>query len=121
MHFPSAVAATAHRAGRPMRRTFRYGKNCFRRKPPAPVRAAARRQTDPRGTPPDCSTPDGKPLHRRLHAAPPACGRSEEHTSELQSLMRTSYAVFCWKKKAICLIVQWDDAVLFRENGRAHV
>src|SRR3546814_1952364 len=29
------------------------------------------------------------------------CGqpRSEEHTSELQSLMRTSYAVFCLKKK----------------------
>src|SRR3546814_8116318 len=26
-------------------------------------------------------------------------GRSEEHTSELQSLMRISYAVFCWKKK----------------------
>src|SRR3546814_6973054 len=25
--------------------------------------------------------------------------RSEEHTSELQSLMRTSYAVFCLKKK----------------------
>src|SRR3546814_6977896 len=24
--------------------------------------------------------------------------RSEEHTSELQSLMRISYAVFCWKK-----------------------
>src|SRR3546814_2621373 len=30
-----------------------------------------------------------------LHADP----RSEEHTSELQSLMRTSYAVFCLKKK----------------------
>src|SRR3546814_9500884 len=37
---------------------------------------------------------------------PPACapehaamGRSEEHTSELQSLMRNSYAVFCLKKK----------------------
>src|SRR3546814_2715489 len=28
-----------------------------------------------------------------------ARGRSEEHTSELQSLMRTSYAVFCLKKK----------------------
>src|SRR3546814_142380 len=28
-----------------------------------------------------------------------ALGRSEEHTSELQSLMRTSYAVFCLKKK----------------------
>src|SRR3546814_4736917 len=31
----------------------------------------------------------------------PRCGcrRSEEHTSELQSLMRISYAVFCLKKK----------------------
>src|SRR3546814_7920189 len=28
-----------------------------------------------------------------------ACERSEEHTSELQSLMRISYAVFCLKKK----------------------
>src|SRR3546814_1928411 len=28
-----------------------------------------------------------------------ACRRSEEHTSELQSLMRYSYAVFCLKKK----------------------
>src|SRR3546814_9449560 len=31
-----------------------------------------------------------------LHAS-----RSEEHTSELQSLMRISYAVFCLKKKTI--------------------
>src|SRR3546814_5003942 len=30
---------------------------------------------------------------------PPVIGRSEEHTSELQSLMRISYAVFCLKKK----------------------
>src|SRR3546814_10023048 len=29
----------------------------------------------------------------------PFMGRSEEHTSELQSLMRISYAVFCLKKK----------------------
>src|SRR3546814_10227086 len=29
----------------------------------------------------------------------PEMGRSEEHTSELQSLMRISYAVFCLKKK----------------------
>src|SRR3546814_20428222 len=28
--------------------------------------------------------------------------RSEEHTSELQSLMRISYAVFCLKKKTTC-------------------
>src|SRR3546814_4108349 len=30
--------------------------------------------------------------------------RSEEHTSELQSLMRISYAVFCLKKKKIQII-----------------
>src|SRR3546814_8443060 len=34
-----------------------------------------------------------------LHRSPPELGRSEEHTSELQSLMRISYAVFCLKKK----------------------
>src|SRR3546814_3996562 len=33
---------------------------------------------------------------RRRHVG---IGRSEEHTSELQSLMRISYAVFCLKKK----------------------
>src|SRR3546814_10465706 len=32
-------------------------------------------------------------------AAKDGGGRSEEHTSELQSLMRISYAVFCLKKK----------------------
>src|SRR3546814_1538018 len=32
-------------------------------------------------------------------AAQTGCSRSEEHTSELQSLMRISYAVFCLKKK----------------------
>src|SRR3546814_1346825 len=35
----------------------------------------------------------------QLVPLPPAIWRSEEHTSELQSLMRTSYAVFCLKKK----------------------
>src|SRR3546814_4273425 len=34
-----------------------------------------------------------------LHSDPGAKFRSEEHTSELQSLMRISYAVFCLKKK----------------------
>src|SRR3546814_9149259 len=36
-----------------------------------------------------------------LSAEPAPCSqnRSEEHTSELQSLMRISYAVFCLKKK----------------------
>src|SRR3546814_8238776 len=35
----------------------------------------------------------------RLPAFDAKASRSEEHTSELQSLMRISYAVFCWKKK----------------------
>src|SRR3546814_5161001 len=34
-----------------------------------------------------------------MHTAMEAGARSEEHTSELQSLMRISYAVFCLKKK----------------------
>src|SRR3546814_2208801 len=44
------------------------------------------------------STPvAGAPLSAVLPALKPL--RSEEHTSELQSLMRISYAVFCLKKK----------------------
>src|SRR3546814_5053536 len=50
----------------------------------------ARRRTR-RGALPDPSR------HRRR--ACPALRRSEEHTSELQSIMRISYAVFCLKKK----------------------
>src|SRR3546814_2546278 len=39
-------------------------------------------------------------LPRRVNAARGMLGaRSEEHTSELQSLMRISYAVFCLKKQ----------------------
>src|SRR3546814_1628495 len=41
------------------------------------------------------------PFRRPSRMEPPYMNteRSEEHTSELQSLMRTSYAVFCLKKK----------------------
>src|SRR3546814_6859301 len=38
-------------------------------------------------------------LPRRARPGRRAVHRSEEHTSELQSLMRISYAVFCLKKK----------------------
>src|SRR3546814_8242899 len=38
-------------------------------------------------------------LLAQAQARAEALARSEEHTSELQSLMRTSYAVFCFKKK----------------------
>src|SRR3546814_5902348 len=37
--------------------------------------------------------------HPDWNGAPPEGQRSEEHTSELPSLMRKSYAVFCLKKK----------------------
>src|SRR3546814_2416300 len=36
-------------------------------------------------------------------------GRSEEHTSELQSLMRISYAVFCLKKKKYTYTTEHHD------------
>src|SRR3546814_7876878 len=40
------------------------------------------------------------PIFRLRPSEPPdSPARSEEHTSELQSLMRISYAVFCLKKK----------------------
>src|SRR3546814_1127996 len=39
------------------------------------------------------------PPHKVNYRANLAALRSEEHTSELQSLMRNSYAVFCLKKK----------------------
>src|SRR3546814_5173519 len=59
------------------------------RSPPPPA--------SPRGQPP------GAELRRRgrqpLRPRRRGCRRSEEHTSELQSLMRISYAVFCLKKK----------------------
>src|SRR3546814_984947 len=41
----------------------------------------------------------GMPRNLTTYAATKAGVRSEEHTSELQSLMRISYAVFCLKKK----------------------
>src|SRR3546814_15097362 len=44
----------------------------------------------------------GSGRERQLHAVAGRRGaRSEEHTSELQSLMRISYAVFCLTKKSI--------------------
>src|SRR3546814_8033566 len=53
---------------------------------------------------PSAIGPRSSPSHRAKTAAVETAtrgltSRSEEHTSELQSLMRTSYAVFCLKKK----------------------
>src|SRR3546814_3156885 len=57
---------------------------------PADERAPTEHQAEPRLRPP------GDALHERIGGDE---RRSEEHTSELQSLMRISYAVFCLKKK----------------------
>src|SRR3546814_3897268 len=47
----------------------------------------------------DCQRRKSRPRAQARHAPAHAEQRSEEHTSELQSLMRNSYAVFCLKKK----------------------
>src|SRR3546814_1399079 len=51
-------------------------------------------------------------LRRRL------AGRSEEHTSELQSLMRISYAVFCLKKKKKIQAIKYCINVTDRMRSR---
>src|SRR3546814_9840388 len=61
---------------------------------PTGAERAAACWADARGVPQVAFRPD---WNRHKKAAP--FKRSEEHTSELQSLMRISYAVFCLKKK----------------------
>src|SRR3546814_6360441 len=43
-----------------------------------------------------------------------ALARSEEHTSELQSLMRISYAVFCLKTKTNTLLNNYRDSTILQ-------
>src|SRR3546814_9651792 len=60
------------------------------------------RVTQGRGLMPDGTSRfslGGRPIHHYMGTSTFANFRSEEHTSELQSLMRISYAVFCLKKK----------------------
>src|SRR3546814_6768775 len=61
-------------------------------------------------------------LHRRQgDPRPRHSRRSEEHTSELQSLMRISYAVFCLKKKTMKQqSVQQSQRLLPTENTRGN-
>src|SRR3546814_5446551 len=64
----------------------------YRAQPVQPVDHLARRERLSAGA-------DGLQRLHRLQRAGRCLFRSEEHTSELQSLMRISYAVFCLKKK----------------------
>src|SRR3546814_2369493 len=50
----------------------------------------------------------------------PVTLRSEEHTSELQSLMRISYAVFCLKKKKILTIITSSHCSQYTNNNHLH-
>src|SRR3546814_7874483 len=72
--------------------------SCLARKAREPSRG--RRSATPlrdRRTPPD--PPRERSVQGGSRNAGGLAPRSEEHTSELQSLMRISYAVFCFKKK----------------------
>src|SRR3546814_9129473 len=75
---------------------------CERRPPARGRRLGDAAPDDRRGAldAPARQLPAARPrgLARRGDRADPDFGRSEEHTSELQSLMRISYAVFCLKK-----------------------
>src|SRR3546814_3038513 len=72
----------------------------------------------------DIAAGDGTPLPRagamtifnHRIGQPAGRGRSEEHTSELQSLMRISYAVFCLKKKTNSISL---DIHLYIHNYRS--
>src|SRR3546814_2607047 len=77
---------------------LRLGARTLRRqvaqRPVAGAAASARPRAPPRDGNLSVAAPSASPAHDYEPA-----GRSEEHTSELQSLMRISYAVFCLKKK----------------------
>src|SRR3546814_3541573 len=100
-HFVSAdETATAGGSGRPGPLPKPFGDDIFR----APLHRARGVQAERigRSVPLHIVPHQQHALHRRDHE--PAMGemrlpRSEEHTSDLQSLMRISYAVFCLKKK----------------------
>src|SRR3546814_10121197 len=62
----------------------------------APISSAAPPSASVTGVVPAAST---RQSSRKAKLLPSRRVRSEEHTSELQSLMRNSYAVFCFKKK----------------------
>src|SRR3546814_3372380 len=98
---PRRTAIGTHRAARtivPAHAHFRH--RPWPRKATVQAEAAARSrdgQDAPRATSP--KPPDRSDQGARHSSRSPVPDRSEEHTSELQSLMRISYAVFCLKKK----------------------
>src|SRR3546814_5481228 len=65
---------------------------------------------------------DAHPAGHEPGGAGEAGGRSEEHTSELQSLMRISYAVFCLKKKKTTIqISQKASSMIIRYSQQNEI
>src|SRR3546814_1478911 len=97
---------------------FRSHRLSPRQMGPARARRAARRRM--------AGAQFRRPGHRRLPLARRAIAaelRSEEHTAELQSLMRISYAVLCLKKKKqkhITTIASTDGTQINIDTTRAH-
>src|SRR3546814_8657996 len=84
---------TLFRSGLPRRQLCRRHHLCRFGARPLALRRRLRAEDRPASLHPLWPAPSARAPHADRR------GRSEEHTSELQSLMRTSYAVFCLNKK----------------------
>src|SRR3546814_3638882 len=101
-------AAAHDRSGRRCTNSRRYGEGDARVGRESLIQSRSVHTTNPvrSGAPESAGTPSAPIARRGRTRAGTAANRviasrvrSEEHTSELQSLMRISYAVFCLKKK----------------------
>src|SRR3546814_7860454 len=88
---------TSRAGGRRNRRTRHRGARKSGRSPPAYGMAARMAKAGSEDKP--AKKAKAKTGTKKAPARPYERPRSEEHTSELQSLMRSSYDVFCLKKK----------------------
>src|SRR3546814_10775538 len=83
--------------GQPFLACQRFGKNALQHMRPARAYIGDSKRTERQGN--AFMHLPARHAHKLQAAAAQIADRSEEHTSELQSLMRISYAVFCLKKK----------------------
>src|SRR3546814_3758711 len=97
LHGPVSALNKAHS----VRNQGRAAAGHAQRKEARTKRAPESKATNGSGVDPrtECRHPKSRPSPAAPTGAGATAPRSEEHTSELQSLMRISYAVFCLKKK----------------------
>src|SRR3546814_1093731 len=84
----------------------------------SPRPRGGRRRNRSVGTCRETHIPRCRPAASRRPPGPP---RSEEHTSELQSLMRISYAVFCLKKKKKATKEEKHNMTYTSEHHDTHI